>query len=175
MGFDLSGNNPKINVKLDDTTIYGMIESIPDWKERWQFQDALTDEEKDLYWKQYNQYHIDNPGIYFRNNVWWWRPLWDFVCTSCEDILSDKDMLAGSYNDGQKISKTKAKKIANRLHDLLNTGIVDTFQSNHEKKIAELKKNADPDKTFFGSYPFAKENVEHFAEFCEESGGFIIC
>ena len=40
-----------------------------------------------------------NPDKYFRNNVWWWRPLWDYVCNTCYDILSEKDMNAGSYND----------------------------------------------------------------------------
>ena len=30
MGFDLHGIKPKINKELDDTTLYGMIELLPD-------------------------------------------------------------------------------------------------------------------------------------------------
>ena len=52
----------------------------------------------------------DNPGRYFRNNVWFWRPLWQFVCASCDNVLTEKDMDRGSFNDGHKISKTKMTK-----------------------------------------------------------------
>ena len=29
-------------------------------------------------------------GDYFRNNCWWWRPLWDFVCDNV-DVITDDD------------------------------------------------------------------------------------
>ena len=54
-------------------------------------------------------------GDYFRANVWWWRPLWQYVSITCEDILTENDMERGSYNDGHRISKTKANRIASRL------------------------------------------------------------
>ena len=41
--------------------------------------------------------------IYFRANVWYWRPLWSFVEEICGDDLSDFDKEAGHYNDGSKI------------------------------------------------------------------------
>ena len=175
MGFDLSGTRPIINKQLDDTTVYGMIESIVDCKERWVLQDALNKKEKKQYWKQYEQYHKDNPGLYFRNNVWWWRPLWEFVCSTCEDILSNKDVTAGSYNDGRKIGKIKANKIADRLYELLDTGIVDTYEKSHEIQRKKMEEDEDKDIKFFGNYPFDKKNVERFALFCKESGGFQIC
>lgn len=175
MGFDLSGIKPKINKEVDTNSIYGMIQSIDDWKERWTMQDKLSKEDKKKYWEQFQEYHDENPGLYFRNNVWWWRPLWEYVCSSCEDILSEEDILAGSYNDGRKISKTKAKKIAERLRLHLDTGIVDKYKSNHDKKLEKLKASEDKDIQFFANYPFDKENVERFALFCEESGGFTIC
>ena len=175
MGFDVHGMKPKINKELDDTTIYGMIESIQDIKERWKMEANLNKEEKKEFWEQYEQYNKDNPGVYFRNNVWWWRPLWDFVCTSCSDILNDKDIAAGNYNDGKTISKNKAKKIANRLFDLIDTGIVDTYKENHDKQLEKMKASEDKDVKFFANYPFDKENVKRFATFCKESGGFEIC
>ena len=57
----------------------------------------------------------DEKGEYFRNNVWWWRPLWDYVCQNCDDILSENDMFSGGYNDGRNISGRKAMKIGHRL------------------------------------------------------------
>ena len=31
-------------------------------------------------------------GEYFRNNVWWWRPLWDFVAHIDELYSEEKNM-----------------------------------------------------------------------------------
>ena len=58
-------------------------------------------------------------GEYFRNSVWWWRPLWDYVCDVCRDILTKKDKDAGHYNDGHRIDSHKAAQIAERLLVLL--------------------------------------------------------
>lgn len=175
MGFDLSGINPKINKKLDDTSLYGMIESIQDWKKRWEMQDNLNKEEKTEFWEQCEQYHDDNPGIYFRNNVWWWRPLWAFVCDHCNDILTEEEMTSGSYNDGREINANKASKISKRLYSLLKDGTVDAYSMEYEEQINKMKESEDKDVQFMASYPFSKENVEHFALFCQESGGFVIC
>ena len=89
--------------------------------------------------------------------------------------LNDKDIAAGNYNDGKTISKNKAKKIANRLFDLIDTGIVDTYKENHDKQLEKMKASEDKDVKFFANYPFDKENVKRFATFCKESGGFEIC
>ena len=37
-------------------------------------------DEKYIYFEEYHDYQAMNPGIYFRNNVWNWRPLWNYVC-----------------------------------------------------------------------------------------------
>ena len=34
-------------------------------------------------------------GHYFRNNVWFWRPLWQLICEECDDILTKKQMERG--------------------------------------------------------------------------------
>ena len=47
----------------------------------------------------------ENPGVYFRNNVWWWRPLWDFVCMQCDDFMTESQKMGGSYNDGKLIDQ----------------------------------------------------------------------
>jgi hypothetical protein len=175
MGFDVHGLRPKINKKLDDTTIYGMIEAIPSHQDRWTMMDNLSKEDKKKYWKEHEQHHDDNPGLYFRNNVWWWRPLWIFVCDHCEDVMSDSNMRGGTYNDGHKINKETAINISNRLMKLIDDGTVDKYSDFYEKERKKAEKSDDKDAQYMANYPFATDNVKRFAVFCKESGGFQIC
>jgi len=64
--------------------------------------------------------HKSQKGEYFRNNVWWWRPLWDWTYEQCQDILSDKEYERGTYNDCYAIDGERANKIADRLLDRLD-------------------------------------------------------
>ena len=105
-------------------------------------------------------------GHYFRNNVWYWRPLWQLICEECDDIIT-----GGSYNDGVEISAEQAIKIFKRLVDKapeIEEGILEYEKS---RKVA---KEINP-KDFDTNYPLTSENVWEFAEFCKESGGFEIC
>ena len=108
-------------------------------------------------------------GTYFRNNVWWWRPLWNFVSTYCDDILTETDIEMGSSNDCHKISKAKADKIAQRLNDLIDSGEVIKYEKQYRQHLDSLNDN-DWNK----NYPFDIRNVRDFADFCADSGGFII-
>lgn len=119
-------------------------------------------------------------GDYFRNNVWWWRRLWQFVVIHCNEILTDKDKEAGDFNNGELIGGTKAKKIAMRLRETLINGEADMFEAtvtkmvnDAKKKNKRLKKNS---KKFDWNehYPFSVENLKEFTDFVEQSGGFRI-
>ena len=184
MGFDLSGMNPNLTRQEPE---------LPPFQER-------TDKD----WEKYTDWQEENCGTYFRNNVWWWRPLWHFVCSSCENILTDKDIEQGSWNDGHKISKTKADRIAIRLYGMIDNGQVKKYEEMHTEHLNSLEqvdcdicdatgKRQEPPKTGAGdvkcngcngkgktddwakSYPFSEENVRQFANFCMNSGGFRIC
>jgi len=150
MGFDLSGMNPNITRPEPE---------LPPFPER-------TDKD----WEKYHDWQDDNCGVYFRNNVWSWRPLWNFVSSVCESILTEKDIESGSYNDGHGISKTKANRIASRLFKLIRNGDVKAYESAYRKHQDSLHKD-NWDK----SYPFSEDNVREFANFCLNSGGFRIC
>ena len=150
MGFDLSGMNPNMSSPEPE---------LPPFPER-------TDKD----WEKYHDWQDDNCGVYFRNNVWWWRPLWNFVSSVCESILTEKDIESGSYNDGHGISKTKANRIASRLFKLIRNGDVKAYESAYRKRLNSLNKD-NWDK----SYPFSEDNVREFANFCLNSGGFRIC
>ena len=167
MGFDLSGMNPNMS---SPEPIWS--EGYP-WSEEGQEQklkDPTFEQRYEDYWKERNKWQDENCGTYFRNNVWFWRPLWNFVCRSCDHILTDKDIERGNYNDGHKISKTKANRIAKKLFKLIETDQVKAYESMYKKEQSKLSED-DWNK----SYPFSEENVRQFANFCLNSGGFRIC
>ena len=184
MGFDLHGMNPNL---------VRPAPKLPPMPER---------TKKD--WKKYHEWEDENCGTYFRNNVWSWMPLWKFVSNSCGDILTEKDIERGNWNDGHKISKTKAGKIAKKLYSMIEDGSVKEYEDGYKKTLASLEqvdcdicdatgKRQEPPKTGAGefecngcdgtgkkddwakSYPFSEDNVREFANFCANSGGFTIC
>ena len=126
-------------------------------------------EEYDDFMRSKIEWQDANDGAYFRNNVWSWRPLWHFVTSMCGDILTDKDIERGNYNDGHKISKTKAKRIATRLRKMLKNGDIASYESayaRHNEGLEETDWNKN--------YPFSIQNVREFERFCANSGGFEI-
>ena len=212
MGYDLYGISPQENTEFpkryhEIMKEYGDGEGFLNWKEN------VPDEIKEEYWEIKDQYQKDNPGEYFRNNVWFWRPLWVFVCNNCADILNEDDMMGGESNSGYEISEHKAELIGRRLSALLADGTVDEVdrisaldrakakahndeikeQQNeirdkvhkeHGKDVAPANypepyytewHNLQKQEQWSAHYPFDKENIEDFAKFCLESGGFEIC
>jgi len=154
MGFDVYGLKPKINKEkpktLDD---YQDKDGFAKW-------DKMDDKDRDIYFKLQDKYHSDNPGVYFRSNVWWWRTLWDYTCDVCHDILTRDEMASGQFNDGNKISKTKATKMAKAMKDAETNGFLNEYESNVPKET---------------SYPFSVDVAIEFRKFLEESGGIEIC
>ena len=67
--------------------------------------------------------HKTPKGEYFRNNVWWWRRLADFVCTHT-GVIAEKDKKAWQHNDGHKVSDVEALQIAKQLKALIKDGTV---------------------------------------------------
>ena len=139
MGFDLQGAKPKIHTE-----------------------EPLEDNHED-----YSIWLNENPGVYFRNNIWWWRATWDYICDKCSNILSQKDIRGGQFNEGHYISGTKSLQIARKLDKLLKKGEVYKYELAYE----EWRKN-QPNEV---PYPFNEENIKNFSRFARESGGFYIC
>lgn len=141
-------------------------------------------------------------GEYFRNNVWWWRPLADYVLDNCSDCMTEEENNGYWHtNDGFKISEVSADAIGKRLLKLIvdkhtqryaksyaqklkrlpmvncgvckGTGKPTAIYSN--KKICHNCNGTGKEKNFHSNYPFSTANVKEFAHFCMASGGFRIC
>ena len=196
MGFDLSGINPKMNMEHEELPVYNKYNNM-DWADRMKKFDK-DQKLADKYWEELDKYQDANPGVYFRNNVWWWRPLWQFVCERFDDILTEQDMERGCYNDGHEITVDKAMDIGVELTAMLESGRIQEYSDRHKAELDALPQvdcrvcnnnnHGDHKKReckvckqtglvddWDKSYPFDVENIENFAKFCLESGGFIIC
>jgi DnaJ-class molecular chaperone len=158
-------------------------------------------------------------GEYFRNNVWWWRPLADFVCNNYEDIAQHCEHWHS--NDGDGLDAEKSQELGERILADVAIGIVAEYEKSYNAYLATLErrkcelcngtgirtdelgvKNGQPTKELSAevailvgrthgycnacsgigtredwamSYPFNTQNVQNFAEFLVNCGGFKIC
>ena len=167
MGFDLHGMKPEADTPKPEWTKADPWISTE--KEGVLAIDPQVKEEYDDFMMEKWKWSDENEGAYFRSNVWYWRALWRFVCSVCDNVLTDDDHERGSSNDGHRISKTKTKRIASRLRVLLNNGAVNSYEVFYKKCQDELD-----DKDWRKNYPFSTEHVKEFERFCEKSGGFEI-
>ena len=117
MGMDVYGINPKL--KSEPPTI--------DWESK------PSQEETDAYFEAREKWELENPGSYFRNNVWWWRPLADYVLNLMGGIIPKEDHSAWHHNDGYRVEEDIALKIADRLEQELKTSRVRQIQKHYDE------------------------------------------
>jgi hypothetical protein len=140
---------------------------------------------------------VSETGSYFRNNVWWWRPLWNYCYHVAPDLITDDVFESGSYNDGAGLNAKGAAKLAVILETKIAEGHTKIWQKERELYLESLPddncgvcnnnnrgyskkkdcKGCDGKGTrdsWEKSYPFYVENVENFAKFLIDSGGFEI-
>jgi hypothetical protein len=148
-------------------------------------------------------------GDYFRNNVWWWRPLWDYCEELAPELLAKVD---GHTNSGDGLKTAKEAEMLGRILLVeLNSGNTKAYRQKRDKELEALpkvkcdfcegvgivqvkegwsdyvegevrfrdpcykcdgKKEVDDWAT---NYPFNESNVQEFAEFLLNCGGFEIC
>lgn len=184
MGFDIYGENPEFETKKP--TI--------DWESN------PSEKESKKFFKQMEKFEEENPGYYFRNNVWYWRPLWFFVCNEiAPKILSSDDLEKGMYNDGHVISAIKANHIADKIKEFDKSGELNAFAEEFEETRNSLPKvlcevcsgkgflnnesyqgkckgcdGEGKDYPIQKQYPLCADNIRDFGKFCRHSGGFAI-
>ena len=101
--------------------------------------------------------NANNPkGEYFRNNVWWWRRLADYVC-EYTGVIDDKDKQYWQSNDGHKVSKEEAEQIANQLECLIETGHAEKYAEKVKQEIAEAEEHNSKVQKLFEELKFQVE------------------
>ena len=203
MGMDVHGLNPKQNKTIDKFPVLAKYKEMEaedsenGFQRKWKELDADHDL-REKYWKEEEEYGKANPGHYFRNNVWWWRPLWDYCHMAAPDIIDEKTYENGHHNSGAGLDADRAKALGNRLMQLIADCSVIKYEATYIQQLDDLPEddcricennnrgnNKKKDCTrcnqtgktenFNKHYPFDSGNVEEFAHFCIQSGGFEIC
>tara|TARA_R100000231_G_scaffold115265_1_gene85760 strand:- start:8523 stop:9017 length:495 start_codon:yes stop_codon:yes gene_type:complete len=164
MGMDVHGLNPKMNKSIDNYKTYEKWNKI-DWKDRDGKYKKEWEKEKDTFYSEMDKREKDNRGIYFRNSCWWWRPLWDYCRHVAPHLISEELWESGHHNDGRGLNAKDAKE----LGEILMENIANGSAIQYEKDYNDMYEGEE----YF--YPYDVENVENFALFCIESGGFEIC
>jgi len=121
-------------------------------------------------------------GVYFRNPDVCWSPLWDYVASTCSDILTRTDVKLGSFNMGHRISRAKALRISERLQTELKSGSTAKYSSRIRKRLSKPRPRTAAQVALMvasalnvnSRVRFNVSNVRKFAEFCGASGGFVI-
>ena len=75
-------------------------------------------------------------GEYFRNNVWWWHPLWDYCLNVHDDIAGQVD--SGHSNDGDGLDEEDAHKLGLRLMSDLEDGTTAEYERKYRERLALL-------------------------------------
>jgi hypothetical protein len=126
MGFDLYGSNPKIKAGTKKP-------------KEIDYRNA-TEEERDEYFKAVDEYENTNKGVYFRNNVWWWRKLADYIMehTKCVD---ENDFDKWQENGGHEVDDETANQIANQLEHLIKTGHAEKYKEEIDNEIKQAEEH----------------------------------
>lgn len=142
-------------------------------------------------------------GEYFRNNVWYWHPLWDYCCT-IDPTLVDKVPEAHS-NSGDGLNAVDSRQLAFKLQQEIDSGRAEEYVNQYEERRKNLPKedctycdqngertwqqdNGQPYTkqcnvcqgtrkvhSWDANYPMDLDNIKRFASFLMDCGGFQIC
>lgn len=77
-------------------------------------------------------------GKYFRNNVWAWRPLANYVCEVAPEITSKCKYWQS--NDGDGLNRHDARLLAAALEKELKEGRTGAYQARYKSEIAQMPK-----------------------------------
>ena len=125
MGFDITGLNPK-NIEINEP-------------ERPENLFELSQKEQDKYFEK-RELYLNQSGTYFRNNVWWWRPLAEYVLNYTK-VIPEHEQESWQYNDCTEVSKQNAEMIAQQLDHLIKIGHTKQFEKDYEKTRKKIEKH----------------------------------
>ncbi len=162
--------------------------------------DPMGHDPTELY--MYGMNPKSDKGRHFRNNILWWRPLWNYLIHNCSDLLTENQLNSSHDWDFKDISEKQALLIAQRLNEHIASGKVETYSNifeyikgtsgpvpctycNGEGVITKdytNYKESDCDvchgdrviSIISVFYYFSENNVKRFADFAQNSGGINI-
>lgn len=142
-------------------------------------------------------------GEYFRNNVWYWHPLWDYCCTIDKTLI--ERVPEGHSNSGDGLDATGARQLAFKLQEEIESGRAEQYVNTYETERKAIPKNdcsycdengerewkqenGEPYKktcnacqgtkkvdSWESHYPMDLDNIKEFTAFLMDCGGFQIC
>ena len=115
---DINGLNPKI---VGDEPVFPK-----DW-------DTLSDKAKDYYHELDKEYHDNNPGVYFRANIWSWRPIHLAIVQANisleleidDDTIADMSLNAGAGLKTQKECNELAEGLEMLAYGMEEDGVTE--------------------------------------------------
>lgn len=143
-------------------------------------------------------------GKYFRNNIWYWRPLWNYCCLVDSTLVDKVPEGYSNTGDGLKTA-AEARQLAFKLQHKIDTGKAKEYVDEYETERKNLPKedckycdefgerewqqqNGQPYKktcnacqgtkkvdSWESYYPMTLENIQEFIYFLMDCGGFQIC
>ena len=123
MGMDVYGVNPKIHKGTKK----------PDRPEN--LHEGASRAVIDKYFKQSQEFEDKNPGVYFRNNCWGWRPLAYFITEHC-DWLTTEQKGHLQDNSGFEFSEDEALSIADTLQKKVQDGSTAEREEVNKREMA---------------------------------------
>ena len=169
MGMDVYGRNPVVNPN-----------SVK--PEGIDFQKS-SEQERDDYFNAVNKYENENPGVYFRANVWSWRPIHSLICKFCDEhlretgkiliedpVLNSMGMNEGSGPEEEWQCKELAKRFDKWMEHNVNgaTSSVSLASTPEGMVVSALGGDETP------SYSTNDEHLKEFVRFLENCGGFEV-
>jgi hypothetical protein len=76
-------------------------------------------------------------GTHFRNNVWWWRSLWEYCCQVAPELVAD---VSGHSNDGDGLDADGAARLAALLRVEIDSGRCAEFADEFLRHKASLER-----------------------------------
>lgn len=145
----------------------------------------------------YGLYPASEVGEYFRNNVWWWHPLWNYVLELAPWV--EEKVPNGHYNAAEGLDANDAVRLAKILSAELHAHRTPVYEIEYAARHDAMPdEDCDlcngtgtrPDmscaegcngcsgsgriRPFATHYPFYTENVAQFRDFLTACGGFEI-
>jgi hypothetical protein len=119
-------------------------------------------------------------GKYFRNSIWFWLPLADYMYEVTPTITAKCNW---ELNDGDGLDEADALALAQALDAEILSGRCSAYASankgatnfsDRERSVMALSRELGRGTGIPPSRPFSVENVEAFVTFLRGCGGFVI-